>query len=127
MEASIEGKWEVLDDVFHILKNTQFICFYYEFLFLSEITVLHVFLSANDVFKKMWIYKICKFDQNVLNSKKIISGESYRISYKGTTKLDRDLKLNWWWWWWLGNWVGWWLTNSFILFLQIGGGRVINW
>ena len=65
----------------------------------NQRTVLHVFLSTNDVLKKMRMYKIHKFDQKLL-------------SYKGTTKLDGGLKINWW----RGGRVGWPIRSFFFIF-----------
>ena len=51
-------------------------------------TVLHIFLSANDVLKKMWMYEICKFDQISQNSWKYASGKNY-----GTWKAEQVIKV----------------------------------
>lgn len=55
-----------------------------------ERTGLHIFLSANDIFKKHESTNFCKFYQNFLNSPKCATGKEYCIGVNPYWGLPRD-------------------------------------
>ena len=72
----------------------------------NQRTVMHVFLSGNDVLEKLWCIKFCKFNQNSLNCLKHATGKNYssckvqpvmlRHSYVGGREVDNKLRGNFW-------------------------------
>ena len=83
----------------------------------NQRTVSHVFLSANDILKKIWRYRTLRIQPKFAKSWKSATEESY-----STCKVQQVVKVQliWGGWLWIGG-----MTNSFSFTNWVGA--VINW